>query len=148
MTYPTPLLPAFIMTLAAVTAALPAAAASAPADAAAQTRVAVRAAEDFLQTLTAAQRGAVQFEWVPQATATAAAFKGGMNGRMNFIGEQYGGAVWSNYPVSDVPRPGIAIGAMNAAQHAAAMRLLQAVLSRPGYGKILDIMASDQALSE
>jgi hypothetical protein len=142
-------MPALAFALATVLVALPAAAAtSAPADAAAQTRTAVRAAEDFLQTLTAAQRSAVQFPWVPQATAKAAAFKGGKNGRMNFVGEQYGSAVWSNYPVSDVPRPGIAIGTMSATQHAAAMRLLQAVLSQRGYDKILDVMASDQALSE
>ena len=150
MNYPNPILPKCAVLLTAALAAVPVAlpAAAAPADAAVQTRAAVRAAEDFLQTLTAAQRAAVQFKWVPQATATAAAFKGGMNGRMNFVGEQYGSAVWSNYPVSDVPRPGIAIGTMDAAQRAAAMRLLQAVLSRQGYEKILDIMASDQALSE
>ena len=30
----------------------------------------------------------------------------GMGPPGGFIGEQYGQAVWSNYPVSDVPRPG------------------------------------------
>jgi hypothetical protein len=65
-----------------------------------------------------------------------------------FVGEQYGQAVWSNYPVSDVPRPGLRIGALSAAQHDAAVHLLQVLLSAKGYQKILDIMGSDQALHE
>jgi hypothetical protein len=74
---------------------------------------------------------------------------GGRGGAMpGFIGEQYGQAAWSNYPVSDVPRPGLRLGTLSASQRAAAMHLLQTVLSPAGYQKVLDIMGSDQALSE
>ena len=66
----------------------------------------------------------------------------------DFVGERYGQAVWSNYPVSDVPRPGVRLGALTSAQRGAAMRLLQALLSPQGYRKILEIMGSDQALSD
>lgn len=118
------------------------------ASAAAQTLAAVDAVRSFLQTLSDAQRDVVQFGFAPQPKAKAASFKGGMNGRMDFVGEQYGQAVWSNYPVSDVPRPGIAIGTLNADQRRAAMRVLQTVLSPGGYRKVLEIMGSDQALSE
>jgi Protein of unknown function (DUF3500) len=72
-------------------------------------------------------------------------FGGGPPG--GFIGEQYGQAVWSNYPVSDVLRPGLRLGALTAPQRAAAMHLLQTVLSTMGYLKVLDIMGSDQALT-
>jgi hypothetical protein len=118
------------------------------APAAAQTRAAVDAVQAFLQSLGKEQGRKLQFDFAPQAKARAASFKGGMNGRMNFVGEQYGQAVWSNYPVSDVPRPGLALGTLNPAQREAAMRVLQAVLSPMGYEKVLDIMGSDQALSE
>ena len=66
----------------------------------------------------------------------------------DFIGERYGRAVWSNYPVSDVPRPGLRLGALTAVQRDAAMRLLRTLLSLQGYAKVLEIMGSDQALSE
>ncbi len=65
-----------------------------------------------------------------------------------FIGEQYGQAVWSNYPVSDVLRPGLRVGTLTAPQREAAMHLLQTVLSPMGYQKVLDIMGSDQALTD
>jgi len=81
-------------------------------------------------------------------TAIAAKFLGGMNGRMTFVGEQYGHSVWSNFPISDVPRPGLRLGNLSAVQRAAAMQMLQVVLSPEGYRKVIDIMGSDQALSE
>ena len=65
-----------------------------------------------------------------------------------FIGEQYGQAVWSNYPVSDVLRPGLRLGTLTAPQRMAAMHLLQSVLSPMGYQKVLEIMGSDQALTD
>jgi hypothetical protein len=65
-----------------------------------------------------------------------------------FIGDQYGQAVWSNYPVSDVPRPGVTLGSLSSAQRNAATHMLQVVLSPKGYQKILEIMGSDQALSD
>ena len=69
-------------------------------------------------------------------------------GFAGFVGEQYGQAVWSNFPVSDVPRPGLTLGSLNAAQKIAATHMLQVVLSPKGYQKVLEIMGSDQALSE
>jgi hypothetical protein len=64
-----------------------------------------------------------------------------------FLGERYGQAVWSNYPVSDVLRPGLRLGTLSAPQGLAVIHLLQTVLSPVGYQKVLDIMGSDQALS-
>ncbi|MGI4756484.1 MAG: DUF3500 domain-containing protein [Janthinobacterium lividum] len=72
----------------------------------------------------------------------------GMGPAGGFIGERYGEAVWSNYPVSDVPRPGVRLGLLTAAQRASAMHLLHTVLSPMGYQKVLDIMGSDQALTD
>ncbi|MBB2203055.1 DUF3500 domain-containing protein [Gluconacetobacter tumulisoli] len=72
----------------------------------------------------------------------------GMGPPGGFVGEKYGAAVWSNYPVSDVPRPGLRLSSLTASQRAAAMHLFQVLLSPKGYRKILDIMGSDQALSE
>ena len=68
--------------------------------------------------------------------------------RSGFIGEQYGQAVWSNYPVSDVLRPGLRLGSLSATQRDAAMHLLQVALSSNGYQKVLEIMGSDEALSK
>ena len=65
-----------------------------------------------------------------------------------FTGERYGQAVWSNFPVSDVARTGLQLGSLTAPQRDAAMHLLRQVLSPKGYGKVLDIMASDQALAD
>ena len=73
---------------------------------------------------------------------------GGGGGFAGFVGERFGQAVWSNFPVSDVPRPGLALGTLSADQRNAAMAILQAMLSQRGYQKVLDIMGSDQALSE
>lgn len=114
----------------------------------AQAGRAAAAADAFLLTLDAAQRAKVRFDFAPEEHAQAASFKGGMNGRMDFVGERYGQAVWSNYPVSDVPRPGLALGTLTGVQRDAAMRLLRALLSAKGYAKVEDIMGSDQALSE
>jgi hypothetical protein len=114
----------------------------------AQTQATVAAATAFLATLNAEQRGKVQFAFAPQPKATAANFKGGMGRRMTFVGEQYGQAVWSNYPVSDVLRPGLQLGSFSAKQREAAMHLLQVLLSPQGYQKVLAIMGSDQALAD
>lgn len=72
----------------------------------------------------------------------------GMGPAGGFIGEKYGQAVWSNYPVSDVPRPGLRLGSLTSGQRDAVMHLLKAALSPKGYQKVLDIMGSDQALHE
>jgi hypothetical protein len=74
---------------------------------------------------------------------------GGKGGQFpGFIGEQYGQAVWSNYPVSDVPRPGLKLGSLNGTQREAATHLLQELLSANGFEKVLEIMGSDQVLAD
>ena len=65
-----------------------------------------------------------------------------------FVGEQYGHAVWSNFPVSDVPRPGLTLGSLSTAQRDAVTHLLQILLSAKGYQKVIEIMGSDQGLSD
>jgi Protein of unknown function (DUF3500) len=65
-----------------------------------------------------------------------------------FVGEQYGKAVWSNYPVSDVPRPGLTLGSLSPAQRESETQMMQVLLSAKGYQKVLETMGSDQALSD
>jgi Protein of unknown function (DUF3500) len=113
-----------------------------------QTQAIVVATATFLNALTPEQRDNVLFPFSPQLTATPAHFKGGKGGNMTFTGEQYGHAMWSNFPVSDVPRPGLRLGALSADQRGAVMGMLQTLLSSMGYQKVLDIMASDQALAD
>ncbi|MCJ2141117.1 DUF3500 domain-containing protein [Methylobacterium sp. E-066] len=115
---------------------------------AAQTQAIAAAATAFLSTLSDEQRAAVQFAFEPQPKATAAHFRGGMRSDVDMVGEQYGRAMWSNFPVSDVPRPGLRLGSLDDAQREAAMALLRVLLSDRGYRKVLDIMGSDQALAD
>ncbi len=72
---------------------------------------------------------------------------GGPNG-FAFIGEKYGESMWTNFPVSDVPRPGLRMGKLSAMERTAVHTLLQTVLSPMGYQKVLDIMAADQVLTD
>jgi hypothetical protein len=90
---------------------------------AAQTQAIVTATRTFLDSLSADQRVQVQFTFTLQQTATAAHFTGGPNNRTAFVGEQYSQAVWSNFPVSDVPRPGLTLGSLSAEQRHAARHL-------------------------
>jgi hypothetical protein len=113
-----------------------------------QTQAIAIATTTFLNSLTPEQHEKVQFPLSSQLTATAAHFKGGMGGNMIFTGERYGQAMWSNFPVSDVPRPGLRLGSLSGDQHEAVMHLLQTLLSPMGYQKVLDIMGSDQALAD
>jgi len=142
-----------------------------------QTEAVVVAARAFINSLSVEQQKAVQFPSAVQPKATAATFtgsrgggrgdqgarggtdrggnrgdagRGGPGGGMfgGFVGEQYGQAVWSNFPVSDVPRPGVTIGSLSADQRTSAIHLLQVLLSDKGYQKVLDIMGSDQALAD
>jgi Protein of unknown function (DUF3500) len=114
----------------------------------AQTQAIVTATRAFLDSLSADQRAQVQFPFTPQQTATAAHFTGGPNNHIAFVGEQYGQAVWSNFPVSDVPRPGLTLGSLSTEQRNTAMHLLQVLLSPKGYQKVVEIINSDQVLSE
>ncbi|MFW7266443.1 DUF3500 domain-containing protein [Gluconacetobacter sp. Hr-1-5] len=138
---------------------------------ASKTRKIVEAATAFLEMFDTRGRAAVQFPFVTEkhgtlarfrratpdgpsmpvtdAQAAAPAMRGpGMGSPGGFIGEQYGSSVWSNFPVSDVPRPGVQMGHLSAAQRTAAMHLLETLLSAKGYQKVLDIMGSDQALAD
>ena len=73
---------------------------------------------------------------------------GGPPGGRPAAGEKFGDAVWTNFPVDIVHRPGLRMGELTAAERDAAHGLLQAVLSPIGYQKVLDIMAADQAVSD
>lgn len=115
---------------------------------AAQTQAIATATTAFLGMLSDEQRAAVQFPFSPQPRATAAHFRGGMRGDVDMVGEQYGRAMWSNFPVSDVPRPGLRLGSLSQVQREAVTALLRLTLSDRGYRKVLDIMGSDQALAD
>lgn len=166
----------FLATLPVMARAVPAPAATVSATAGdgmatRQTQAAITAAQSFLATFDAASRAKIQFPFVTQKSATLARFRRsapdqpvrpvtdaqpsaptargpGMGPPGGFIGERYGTSVWSNFPVSDVPRPGLRLGQLAPAQHAAARHLLQTVLSPKGYQKVMDIMGSDQALAD
>lgn len=55
---------------------------------------------------------------------------------------------WSNLPVRMVPRNGVRMGDLSAAQRKLAMEAIAAVLSKGGFQKIVDIMDADQKLAE
>jgi hypothetical protein len=113
-----------------------------------RTKLIVAAAAALLSTLDGDQPAAVQRPVVPQAKATAAHFKGGQRGDVVFTGEEYSHSMWSNFPVSDVPRPGVRLGNLTAEQRKAAMALIGVLLSDRGYQKVIEIMGSDQALAD
>jgi hypothetical protein len=94
----------------------------------------------FLNTLTSEQRSEAQFIFAREPKAIAAHFKGGMRGDVDMIGEQYGQAMWSNYPVSDVPRPGLTLGKLSSAQREAVMSLPRVLLSEHGYPRFLKLL--------
>ena len=100
---------------------------------------------------TGPDKGRRIMDYRPAGPGSSGARPGGRPGggaMPDFVGERYGRAVWSNYPVSDLPRPGVRLGALTGVQRDAAMRLLRTLLSPQGYAKVLEIMGSDQALSE
>lgn len=66
----------------------------------------------------------------------------------SFVGEQYGQSVWTNFPISDVPRSGLRLGDMTPSQRDAAFQLLRVALSERGYDKMQDILSADQALAD
>jgi hypothetical protein len=74
--------------------------------------------------------------------------RGGRGGGGGLGGEQYGQDVWSNFPVSFVPRPGLKLGSLTAVQREAAMNMLRELLSAEGYEKAIEIMGADQVLAD
>ncbi len=138
---------------------------------ASQTGEAVEAARSFLESFDPQARRGVQFPFVAQKSGTLARFRRsapdqpalpvtdaqarapmkqgpGMGPPGGFVGERYGQSVWSNFPVSDVPRPGVQMGHLTPQQRTAALHLLQTLLSAKGYQKVRDIMGADQALAD
>jgi hypothetical protein len=61
-----------------------------------------------------------------------------------FDGEQK--TRWSNFPVGMVPRNGVRLGDLSAAQRDAAMKLLSTALSKQGLQKVKEIMEGDEVL--
>jgi len=84
----------------------------------------VSAANSFLSTLDEKQRQSVLFA---------------------FDDEQQR-KLWSNFPISIVPRAGIAMKDLNPAQLSAAMTLVSSALSQRGFQKVQQIMEGDEAL--
>ena len=54
--------------------------------------------------------------------------------------------LWSNFPISIVPRSGIAMKDLNPAQLSAAMTLVSSALSQRGFQKVQQIMEGDEVL--
>ena len=92
--------------------------------AAAATSRIVSAADRFLATLDAKQRQSVLFAFDDAQQR----------------------ARWSNLPTSFVPRGGISLKQMNAAQRSAAMALVSSALSQKGFVKVEQIMEGDEVL--
>jgi hypothetical protein len=84
----------------------------------------VSAANTFLSTLDQKQRQSVSFAF----------------------GDEQQRQRWSNLPVPIVPRAGLSMGELNAAQRSAAMALLSSALSPRGYEKVQQIMEGDEVL--
>jgi hypothetical protein len=84
----------------------------------------VNAANSFLSTLDDKQRQSVLF---------------------SFDDEQQR-KLWSNFPISIVPRAGIPMKEMNPAQRSAAMALVSSALSQRGFEKVQQIMEGDEVL--
>jgi hypothetical protein len=53
---------------------------------------------------------------------------------------------WSNFPVQMVPRAGLNMGELSAAQHSAAMALVSSALSRRGFEKVQQMVEADETL--
>jgi hypothetical protein len=84
----------------------------------------VKAANEFLATLTEAQRKSVLFAFDDQEQRVR----------------------WSNLPVRMVPRKGLSMGELSAPQRTAATALLASTLSRRGFEKVQEIVEGDEVL--
>ena len=106
-----------------------------------QTQSVVRATTAFLATLRPEQRAKVAFPFTPEAKPSPASFKGGMNGRMDFVGERYGQAVWNDPGASPAPA---SRSERSMTDNVRAMRIFEVLLGPNGYQKVLDIVGSDR----
>jgi hypothetical protein len=84
----------------------------------------VSAANSFLSTLDAKQRQGVSFAFDDEQQRKR----------------------WSNFPITIVPRAGLSMGELTAAQRTAAMTLLSSALSPRGLEKVQQIMDGDEVL--
>lgn len=145
-----------------------------PSPASQQSEAIRTAASRFVQTLTSERQTRVLYPFPSKATPAIAKFTrqgdpgggpdrgpggpggpgggpggpGGGPGGFAFIGEKYGQSMWTNFPVSDVPRPGLRMGELTKTERDAAHALLKTVLSPMGYQKVQNIMAADQELAD
>ena len=92
----------------------------------ASTKKVVVAADAFLATLSPEQRKKVSFEFTDRQQR----------------------ARWSNLPSGIFQRAGLRMGDLNEKQQAAVHTLLQAVLSKSGYQKVVDIINGDEVLRQ
>ncbi len=95
-----------------------------PAGEAAATARAVEEANEFLATLSAAQRSSAMFRFDDAKQRVR----------------------WSNLPSPMFGRPGLRLGDLTTSQRASALALVAAVLSKEGYEKVLAIMEGDETL--
>lgn len=84
------------------------------------------AAEAFLATLTEEQREAVLYEYDDETKSTS----------------------WTNFPVTFVDRAGVNLTDLTEEQQAAALSVLQSLLSDEAYQRVVDIMGGDQYLND
>jgi hypothetical protein len=84
------------------------------------------AAENFLATLSAEQREQVLYAYDDDTRTTS----------------------WSNFPVTFVDRAGLNLTDLTEEQQAAALEVLESLLSDEGYATVTDIMGGDQFLAQ
>lgn len=106
-----------------------------------------QAALKYLASLRPELRERAAFPFPKGQSATIAEFPSG-RGSFKYVGERFGQSMWTNFPVSDVPRPGLRMGELSTGEREAFHNLLRVVLSPMGYQKVLDIMAADQVIAD
>jgi hypothetical protein len=88
----------------------------------------------------------------PQAVAAANAFLDSLDSKERDQALLEFGSTrksrWSNLPVRMVPRNGVRMGDLTAAQRKLAMEAIAAVLSKEGFQKVVNIVDADQKLAE
>jgi hypothetical protein len=100
--------------------------AEAPAGVVASTTAAAKAAQAFLESLDAPKRSKAQFAFNDDRQR----------------------ANWSNLPVTMVPRAGVKLGDLTAAQREKLLAVLAATFSPKGYQKIVEIVNGDEVLKD
>ncbi|MFF3207603.1 DUF3500 domain-containing protein [Streptomyces sp. NPDC002962] len=91
----------------------------------ANTAEVVKAADAFLATLSDEQKDAVLYDFDDEAKKTG----------------------WSNFPTPVVERNGLKLGDLTDAQDAAAMKVMEAALSKQGYEELVEIRKADDYLA-